>query len=99
MGKIGLETPRRRAILSNDFKPVCPSGKSLLIFGNRVKPQNQKYFAFPEGQISGIGSANPAHTRGRFAIVTMRWAGLRWTLLCSRRLDEGVRRSRVVLAP
>jgi hypothetical protein len=31
------------------IKLFCPSGKSLPIIGNRVKPQNQKYFAFPEG--------------------------------------------------
>ena len=39
-------------------------GKSLLIFGNRVKPRNQKYSAFHVGQITGISFANPAHTRG-----------------------------------
>jgi hypothetical protein len=27
----------------------CPSGKSLLIYRINVKPQNKKYFAFPEG--------------------------------------------------
>jgi hypothetical protein len=39
-----LRTPR------NDGKS-CPTGKSLLVYRNRVKPQNKKYFAFPEGQI------------------------------------------------
>jgi hypothetical protein len=29
-----------------------PTGKSLLIFGNRVKPGNQKYFASHVGQIT-----------------------------------------------
>jgi hypothetical protein len=34
-----------------------------------VKPSNQKYFAFPEGQISANNPANPAR-RGASAIVT-----------------------------
>src|SRR4029453_11111782 len=42
----------------------------------------------------------PSHPRGgALASGTKRWDGSRWTLLFSRRLDEGVRRSRVVLAP
>src|SRR5215204_6220941 len=40
------------------------TGKSLLIFRNRVKPRKQKYFAFPEGANQCICSAIPAHTRG-----------------------------------
>jgi len=32
----------------NHFNVFCPSGKSLLISGNRVKPDNKKYFAFSE---------------------------------------------------
>jgi hypothetical protein len=40
-------------------------GKSIPIFRNRVKPQNQKYFAFPEMQIMAlIPSSRP--TRGAF---------------------------------
>jgi hypothetical protein len=27
------------------LRPIDPTGKSLLIFRNRVKPRNQKYFA------------------------------------------------------
>src|SRR6185503_15417360 len=44
-------------------------------------------------------SRHPGPHEGRFAIVTTRWAGLRWTLLFSRRMNKSVRRSRVVLAP
>ena len=66
-----------------DSRNACdkstPTGKSILIFRNRVKPQNQKYFAFPEKQISAV-FGHPGPTEGRFAIVTERWAGLRWTL-------------------
>ena len=43
----------------------CPSGKSLLIFRNRVKPKNQKYFAFPVGQIKGTSIAILSHQEGR----------------------------------
>ena len=50
------------------------TGKSLLIFGNRVKPRNQKYFAFAAGQITFV-SARLARQEGRLAIVTKRAAG------------------------
>jgi hypothetical protein len=54
--------------------PFVPTGKSLPIFRNNVKPRKQKYFAFPEGQIKAlVGSSLPTRG-GRFAIVTMRWA-------------------------
>jgi hypothetical protein len=51
-------------------RQIDPTGKSLLLFfGNRVKPQNKKYFAFPEGRNSGICIAIPSRYEGRFAIV------------------------------
>ena len=82
----------------------CPTGKSLLIFRNRVKPQNQKYFAFPEGANHGICCVVLGPHEGRFAIVTMRWAGdvmdaSASGAFCVGRKRRGVRRSRVVLAP
>src|SRR4029079_3988986 len=42
-----------------------PTGKSLPIYGNPVKPQNKKYFAFPEMQIRTIFTAIPSHSEGR----------------------------------
>ena len=65
---IGTEQPRQ----------IDPTGKSLLVFGKHVKPQNKKYFAFPEGRNSayllpsrpdkrGVGHR---HERG----TGMRWA-------------------------
>jgi hypothetical protein len=45
-------------------RQIDPSGKSLLIYGNLVKPRNKKYFAFPEGQISGIYRSIPSHSEG-----------------------------------
>src|SRR3954447_13165813 len=48
-------------------------GKSLPIFRNRVKPQNQKYFCFSETK-SGVWSARLTRQEGRLAIVTnVRW--------------------------
>jgi len=47
-----------------------PTGKSLLVIGNLVKPQNKKYFAFPEGRNSGISVAIPSREEGRIMIVT-----------------------------
>src|SRR5439155_8857308 len=51
-----------------------PTGKSILIFRTPVKLQNQKYFAFPEGQISGMFSAVSRPQEGRIMIVTTRGA-------------------------
>src|SRR6266516_2728027 len=82
-----------------------PSSKLILIFRTRVKPQNQKYFAFPEGQISGIFSAVSRPQEGRIMIVTTRGARDAVDALASGASDragrkrQGVRRSRVVLAP
>ena len=86
------------------FQRNYPTGKSLLIFRNRVKPRIEKYFAFHVGQITGICFANPAHTRGvsrssrcvglgcdgRFGVRRGFRAG---------RKRRSVRPSRVVLAP
>jgi len=49
---------------------LCPTGKSLLIFRSRIKPQNQKYFAFAVGQISGMNLPDSPDKRG---------GGMRWT--------------------
>src|SRR5258708_33925873 len=77
----------------------CPTGKSLLISGNRVKPQNKKYFAFPEGQIRGTSIAIPSREEGRIMIATNVGrvavdAGSADSERC-----ESVRRRRVVLTP
>src|SRR5713226_3892573 len=87
-------------------RQIDPTGKSLLIFRNRVKPKNQKeskIFRFPRRAHQWHSFRHPGPPEGRFAIVTMRWAGMRWTLLFQarkrRRMSKGVRRSRVVLAP
>ena len=57
----------------------CPTGKSLLIFRNRVKAWSQKHFPFAVGQISASTSAVPAREEGRIAIVTDVGHGMRWT--------------------
>src|SRR5258708_26295797 len=77
----------------------CPTGKSLLISGNRVKPQNKKYFAFPEGQIRGTSIAIPSRSEGRIMIATIvgRVAVDAGSADSERR--ESVRRRRVVLTP
>src|SRR2546422_9095222 len=59
----------------------CPTGKSLLIIRNRVKPQESKIFRFPRRANQWHFFRHPGPHEGRFAIVTMRWAGMRWTLL------------------
>jgi hypothetical protein len=39
-----------------EVRQTDPTGKSLLIIRNRVKPRNQKYFCFRPTQISCISS-------------------------------------------
>src|SRR5689334_8587985 len=41
-----------------------PRGKSLRVTGNHVKPENQKYFAFPEVQTSLYVSPSRPGKRG-----------------------------------
>src|SRR5439155_27230874 len=53
------------------------SGKSLQIFRNRVKPQNQKYFCFSEAQ-SGAWSARLTRQEGR-SRSSRTCGGMRWT--------------------
>ena len=56
----------------------CPTGKSLLIFRNRVKPFLQKYFASLPTQISSLIRTVPSHKRGDRASSRAR-GGMRWT--------------------
>jgi hypothetical protein len=56
----------------------CPTGKSLLIFRNRVKPRNQKYSASRQPQITPTTPAIPRPQEGRIAIVTDVGCGERW---------------------
>jgi hypothetical protein len=65
-----------------------------------VQSSLQKYFRSLLTQITCISLAIPAHTKGRFAIVTNVGLGMRWTraALLTRALPCG-RRSRVVLTP
>jgi hypothetical protein len=41
----------------------CPTGKSLLVCRNRVKPQNKKYFAFTEFRLA-LYHIHPVSVRG-----------------------------------
>ena len=45
-------------------RQIDPTGKSLRIFGIRVKSQIQKYFAFSEPQISATSHASRPAQRG-----------------------------------
>ena len=55
-------------------------GQISSVWRNRVKPDNGKYSALQKCQISGMTHPARAAMRGRNAIVTERWRGLRWTL-------------------
>src|SRR5882672_7989625 len=81
------------------LRQSSPTGKSLLVSRNRVKPRNKKYFAFPEGRNSGISVAIPSRSEGRIMIVTNEG---RVAVDADCAFDEGargVRRRRVVLTP
>jgi len=60
------------------LRQINPTGKSLLIFRNRVKPLLQKYFASPPTQISSLIRTVPARQEGRCARHETR-DGMRWT--------------------
>ena len=80
----------------------CPTGKSLLIYGNRVKhkiKQNRKYFAFPEGRNSGISVAIPSRQEGRIMIVTNVGRVAVDAGSADNERHESVRQRRVVLTP
>src|SRR5258705_5878637 len=69
----------RKRNLALPVRQNNPTGKSLLIFRKRVKPRNQKYFAFPEGQIRGIYLPIPSCSEGRRP-SSRTLGGVRWTL-------------------
>ena len=80
------------------LRQINPTGKSLLIFRNRVKPLLQKYFASLPTQISSLIRPVPSHRGacaryGRGAGCGGRWQRAR------RARPAGVRPSRVVLTP
>src|SRR5713226_7570625 len=94
IGATWFETPASQAPHHEGREHACDkfntTGKSLLIIRNRVKPWNQKYFAFHVGQINGTSSAILAHKRGvsrssrcvgpecdgRFDLPPKKWTGL-----------------------
>jgi hypothetical protein len=60
------------------IQQICPTGKSLLIFRNRVKPLSQKYFASRLTQIRCISPDVLFRQEGRCARHETR-GGMRWT--------------------
>jgi hypothetical protein len=61
-------------IFAFGLRQINPTGKSLRIIGNRVKPQNQKYFCFRSPQITSKSSLSRP-TRGAIARRHERGAG------------------------
>jgi hypothetical protein len=83
------------------LRQIDPTGKSLLIFRNRVKPLLQKYFASRLTQISCISKPVLSHREGRIAIVTdagrdavdVRASGAQWQSQGEMNLVSGQRRA------
>jgi hypothetical protein len=69
------------------LRQINPTGKSLLIFRNRVKPRNQKYFASRLTQIRCISIDVLFREEGRCARHETR-GGMRWTLRYQARNSE-----------
>jgi hypothetical protein len=46
----GLRRLARKRNLAARVRQINPTGKSLLIFRNRVKPRNKKYSLFPKAK-------------------------------------------------
>jgi hypothetical protein len=65
----------RLAQARNDAR-VLPDGQNG---DTPVQPPLQKYFCSHLAQITSLSAAIPAHTKGRFAIVTDVGLGKRWT--------------------
>ena len=63
----GLAEGRRP---EDELRQISPTGKSILIYGNHVKPKNKKYFAFPEWQIRAYIFDHPVLLRRASAVVT-----------------------------
>ena len=82
-----------------DVRQSGPTGKSLLIYRNHVKPRNKKYFAFSEPQISLHIFAHPVPLRGALAIVTIVGRGAVDADVATDERGRGVRQKRVVLTP
>jgi hypothetical protein len=66
------------------LRQINPTGKSLLIFRNHVKPRNRKYFYFRPTQISSLICAVPFQQRGVAHVFNVERdavdaGGARWT--------------------
>jgi hypothetical protein len=71
-------TVSHRWEIIEQIQQICPTGKSLLVFRNRVKPLLQKYFCFRLTQISSLIRAVLFRQEGRCARHETR-GGMRWT--------------------
>ena len=83
-GPAWFETALARLLTMRVEELTCDkfntTGKSLLIFRNRVKPRKSKIFRFTLLEIRIISFAIPAHTRGVSRSSRCVGLGLRWTL-------------------
>ncbi len=75
-GLLTLAAPKRN--LTHGLRHVDPTGKSLPIIGNDVKPRARKYTAQHRPQISGITAPVTTADEGRSRSSRMR-GGMRWT--------------------
>src|SRR5213075_1048050 len=94
-----LRRSKRNRNFARRVRQSNTTGKSLLIFRNRVKPTNKKYFASVVGQISDLNPPVSPDKRGGSRSSRTR-GGMRWTRRLRRTsaADRG-RRRRVVLTP
>jgi hypothetical protein len=88
LGKAGSVFLQANAPLDDGIgREPDPTGKSpSLPIGVCVQPSLQKFFHSLLRQITGISVAIPAHSEGRFAIVTDVGQGMQWTRHVKRRM-------------
>ena len=69
----GLRRRVRKRYLETRMRQNNPTGKSILIFRNQVKPENQKYSAFAVGQINATSLPVSPDERGVAHVTNARW--------------------------
>ena len=83
----------------NQINSICPTGKSLPIFGKRVKPRNKKYFALSRKPNQRYITSIPSRPEGRIMIATNVGRVAVDAGSADSERHESVRQRRVVLTP
>ena len=93
-------TPPVSGASAVEVSPPRHDGQNTLrVSRNDMSSPWLKNILLPKAENYGLPNQSRTSQEGRFAIVTTRWRGMRWTLWRGRRMHQSVRSSRVVLSP